>query len=201
MKSRGLIAQDVCDSEVVCEADVIIIGGGVSGLAAAAKLQERGLSYIILEGADRIGGRLCSKEWNGATIEAGAQWVTGCVPSNPIYKIAVEQLGLDGTIDVHDTDSFVFRCCTTGTDRSEEGRKRKDEFEEIYEEVCSPATFLKSADLIQSSPGTIRDALDEVGWAPKSSIDAAVEWLFVDFEWGGNAEQACYNRNLVGNFT
>jgi hypothetical protein len=110
------------------------------------------------------------------------------VPSNPIYKIAVEQLGLDGTIDVHDTDSFVFRCCTTGTDRSEEGRKRKDEFEEIYEEVCSPATFLKSADLIQSSPGTIRDALDEVGWAPKSSIDAAVEWLFVDFEWGGNAE-------------
>ena len=156
---------------------------------------------IILEGADRIGGRLCSKEWNGATIEAGAQWVTGCVPSNPIYKIAVEQLGLDGTIDVHDTDSFVFRCCTTGTDRSEEGRKRKDEFEEIYEEVCSPATFLKSADLVKSSPGTIRDALDEVGWAPKSSIDAAVEWLFVDFEWGGNAEQACYNRNLVGNFT
>ena len=155
---------------------------------------------IILEGADRIGGRLCSKEWNGATIEAGAQWVTGCVPSNPIYKIAVEQLGLDGTIDVHDTDSFVFRCCTTGTDRSEEGRKRKDEFEEIYEEVCSPATFLKSADLVKSSPGTIRDALDEVGWAPKSSIDAAVEWLFVDFEWGGNAEQACYNRNLVGNF-
>ena len=200
MKSRGLIAQDVCDSEFVCEADVIIIGGGVSGLAAAAKLQERGLSYIILEGADRIGGRLCSKEWNGATIEAGAQWVTGCVPSNPIYKIAVEKLGLDGTIDVHDTDSFVFRCCTTGTDRSEEGRKRKDEFEEIYEEVCSPATFLKSADLVKSSPGTIRDALDEVGWAPKSSIDAAVEWLFVDFEWGGNAEQACYNRNLVGNF-
>ena len=72
MKSRGLIAQDVCDSERVCEADVIIIGAGVSGLAAAAKLQERGLSYIILEGANRIGGRLCSKEWNGATIEAGA---------------------------------------------------------------------------------------------------------------------------------
>ena len=72
MKLRGLITQEVCDSERVCEADVIIIGAGVSGLAAAAKLQERGLSYIILEGADRIGGRLCSKEWNGAIIEAGA---------------------------------------------------------------------------------------------------------------------------------
>jgi hypothetical protein len=54
--------------------------------------------------------------------------------------------------------------------------------------VCSPAKFSKSADLNQISPSSIRDALDEVGWSPKSSIDAAVEWLFVDFEWGGNAE-------------
>ena len=88
----------------------------MSGLAAAAKFEKNGLSYIILEGADRIGGRLCSLDWNGATIELGAEWVTGCVPENPIYHIAVEKLALEGTIDNHESESCAFRCCATGKD-------------------------------------------------------------------------------------
>jgi monoamine oxidase len=42
------------------DADVIIVGAGVSGLRAAALLEESGVPYIILEGSDRIGGRLKS---------------------------------------------------------------------------------------------------------------------------------------------
>ena len=42
--------------------DVIIIGGGLCGLHAAHLLQERGLGYHLLEGSDRLGGRILSEQ-------------------------------------------------------------------------------------------------------------------------------------------
>src|SRR5262245_7743306 len=42
--------------------DAIVIGGGVAGLTAALHLAERGLKPLILEGDERIGGRLSGKE-------------------------------------------------------------------------------------------------------------------------------------------
>ncbi|MBC7879339.1 MAG: FAD-dependent oxidoreductase [Anaerolineales bacterium] len=42
--------------------DVIIIGGGIAGLTAALHLAERGLTPLIHEADDRVGGRLSGKE-------------------------------------------------------------------------------------------------------------------------------------------
>jgi hypothetical protein len=42
--------------------DAIIIGGGVAGLTAALHLAERGLTPLILEANERVGGRLSGKE-------------------------------------------------------------------------------------------------------------------------------------------
>jgi monoamine oxidase len=39
------------------EADVIIIGAGAAGLSAAKELTRLGLSYEVVEGSHRIGGR------------------------------------------------------------------------------------------------------------------------------------------------
>jgi monoamine oxidase len=76
------------------DADVIIIGAGVSGLRAAAKLDAMGITYIVLEGSDYIGGRLKSTDFYGTPIEWGANWVHGASDGNPIYDIAVNKLGL-----------------------------------------------------------------------------------------------------------
>jgi len=37
--------------------DVVIIGAGVSGLSAASELRKSGLSILILEARDHVGGR------------------------------------------------------------------------------------------------------------------------------------------------
>jgi monoamine oxidase len=41
--------------------DCIVLGAGMAGVTAARNLQSKGLSVLLLEGADRIGGRIYSK--------------------------------------------------------------------------------------------------------------------------------------------
>ena len=57
--------------------DVVIIGAGVSGLAAATSLHRRGLSAVVLEARDRIGGRVHTVHVPSvaAPIELGAEFV------------------------------------------------------------------------------------------------------------------------------
>jgi monoamine oxidase len=53
--------------------DVIIIGAGASGLSAAKELTRLGLSYAVIEGSHRIGGRAYSEE-----IAPGVWFDLGC---------------------------------------------------------------------------------------------------------------------------
>lgn len=59
--------------------DVIILGAGVAGLAAAERLGKAGLRVLILEARDRVGGRIYSLPGLSAehSIELGAEFVHG----------------------------------------------------------------------------------------------------------------------------
>ncbi len=59
--------------------DVVVIGAGVSGLAAARELRRAGLTVTVLEARDRLGGRVyTARDETGARpVELGAEFVHG----------------------------------------------------------------------------------------------------------------------------
>jgi oxygen-dependent protoporphyrinogen oxidase len=52
-------------------ADVLVVGGGIAGLAAAYELHRRGVSFRLLERAGRPGGVILSEHLDGFTFDAG----------------------------------------------------------------------------------------------------------------------------------
>lgn len=52
--------------------DVVVIGAGAGGLSAAARLVVRGLRPLVLEAADRLGGRFSTIEVDGFKVPTGA---------------------------------------------------------------------------------------------------------------------------------
>ncbi|WP_408896046.1 flavin monoamine oxidase family protein [Nocardioides sp. R1-1] len=55
--------------------DVAVVGAGYAGLAAALELSAAGRSVVVLEAADRVGGRVWTREEDGVRIDHGGQWV------------------------------------------------------------------------------------------------------------------------------
>jgi monoamine oxidase len=62
--------------------DVLVIGAGAAGLSAARILLKAGISVTILEGRNRIGGRIHTIEGEGFSfpVEAGAEFMHGDLP-------------------------------------------------------------------------------------------------------------------------
>lgn len=84
--------------------DVIIVGAGWSGLAAANYLIEAGITenILILEARDRIGGRSYTKDGAfkiGHPVELGSGWI---YPDTNVFDV-VQNLGI-----AHDTTHYSF---------------------------------------------------------------------------------------------
>ena len=81
------------------QTDVVIIGAGVAGLAAAKELSRQGISFVVVEASHRIGGRAYSEEiapavWfdlGCAYLVAGPNAKTREEESNPLIDYAFEQ--------------------------------------------------------------------------------------------------------------
>lgn len=63
-------------SSGVTSVDVVIVGAGFAGLSAAHRLADAGASVLVLEGRDRVGGRVLSGEVAGVKVDLGGTWVS-----------------------------------------------------------------------------------------------------------------------------
>lgn len=82
--------------------DVAIVGAGAAGLTAANDLRKAGLSVVVLEARERVGGRLWTEEIDGAMLELGGQWVS---PDQHALIETLADLGLETYERYRDGDS------------------------------------------------------------------------------------------------
>src|SRR5450756_1090854 len=52
---------------------VVVVGGGIAGLAAAFFLRDEPVRVTVLEGSPRLGGKLSASEVAGVSMDAGAE--------------------------------------------------------------------------------------------------------------------------------
>ena len=72
---------------------VVVVGAGLSGLAAARRLAAEGVEVVVLEARDRVGGRTEGHVLDdGTPLELGGQWIGPT--QNRMYAL-VEELGLE----------------------------------------------------------------------------------------------------------
>src|SRR5690554_7549759 len=57
----------------MADADVIVVGAGIAGLTAARDLAMGGLSVLVVETSDAVGGKASAHSVGGVELDAGAE--------------------------------------------------------------------------------------------------------------------------------
>jgi monoamine oxidase len=91
------------------EMDVVVVGGGFSGLAAAYRCQEAGLRAMLLEAKHRVGGRSRTQERSSGpgVIELGATWINKT--TQPEAYALTQMFGLETVTQYTDGDAVFQR--------------------------------------------------------------------------------------------
>lgn len=89
---HGALMSGVRAAEEVLEvahdgSKALVIGAGIAGLGAARKLADEDVPVTVLEGSNRVGGRLYTDRSLGVPADLGASWIQG-VTGNPVTDLA-----------------------------------------------------------------------------------------------------------------
>lgn len=96
--AKHLPATTALDRKYSYDGEVIIIGAGAAGLAAARVLEDNHISYTILEATNRYGGRLGENtEFADFAIDLGAEWIHN---NAEILKVLSGEAGASDSIEL-----------------------------------------------------------------------------------------------------
>lgn len=140
------------------DSSVLIVGAGVAGLAAARMLHDASYTVTVLEGRDRIGGRVwTNRTLDGLPLDLGASWIHG-VEGNPLTALA-DAAGIERAATDYE-NMRVYRA--DGTPVSDE---QITALESLFETIMETAADLAEARDTDTDLGTvIQQAIaDEAG--------------------------------------
>lgn len=86
--------------------DVVIVGAGAAGLAAARALSGRSLTVAVLEARDRIGGRAWTLRFEGEGLDMGCGWLHSADENLLVPRVEAAGLTLDRTPPPWQTQAF-----------------------------------------------------------------------------------------------
>lgn len=165
----------------LAQTDVMIIGGGLAGLAAADRLRSSGRAVTLLEASDRLGGRTYGKFWSaaGREIDLGGTWL---LPSFERTFALLDELGI-GTYESPNVTRPQTHFSTGVADRARAEGGEADELRRVDEAIrtaiqCSTRP-LSAAEVLDTVPMSVfaRDwhiaTQRYLAGAPLEKIDAS----------------------------
>lgn len=202
----SMVAEDLSEGPSAQAADVLVLGAGIAGLAAARALAERGMRPLVLEARDRVGGRIYSLKTSEGVVELGAEFVHG---KNAELWALIEEAGAE-TVE---RDGAVLREGTAGdlteNERAEEGGlfDPLDQLADLPKDM-SFAAWLASSNVPKEQHAALRSYVEGFNAADASRISArslglqqkAEEAIEGDRAWhvrGGYSQLAIYLANRV----
>ena len=102
----SMVAPRIVFASTPTNPEVVIIGAGIAGLEAARTLHSKGISFVVVEANNRIGGRVhTNNDIFGVPFDMHAHWMS--YPSgNPLIKYGKNN-GFDIYRDPRVSKSFV----------------------------------------------------------------------------------------------
>ncbi len=164
-------------SRPLTDTRVIVVGAGLSGLAAAHELQAQGAEVTVLEAGNYVGGRVRTDMSMGAPFEFGAGWIHGPSSRNPIQQLA-KQVGAR-TVVTDDESLEVYT--TNGNTLSDFEYQR---LERLYSELEDKLYY-------PDAPGHASVEQMFAHRDPKLLSDPLVRWMlsaFFEFDIGAGIE-------------
>ena len=159
---------------------IVVVGAGMSGLAAARALHAAGHRVTVLEGRDRIGGRVWTSHlWADAPMDLGASWIHG-ISQNPITDLADEINAPRRTTDYD--NGLLFD--TNGDQLSGDDR---DLYQTLGEEAAAAIEEARSLDEDVSIEQAIADYfdLDSLSAKERRHLNLVLNSTF-EQEWSGS---------------
>jgi protoporphyrinogen/coproporphyrinogen III oxidase len=95
---------------------VVVVGGGIAGLGAAYTLKKVGLDVTVLEAASEAGGRIRSREWNGAWVDMGAEFIADGDMQQ--FRPLIQELGLEDQLRPYPGGKVAFEVWRDGKPHS-----------------------------------------------------------------------------------
>ncbi|QIF80251.1 NAD(P)/FAD-dependent oxidoreductase [Brevundimonas sp. 'scallop'] len=141
------------------QVDIVVIGAGAAGIAAARRLMRPGLSVLVLEARDRIGGRAWTVRAEGEGLDMGCGWLHSADDNVLAGRVEAEGLTLDQTPPPWRTQVFDH----------EMTRADQAEFGEAFAAFDQRVT--EAASLVRAGVGEDRPASDffdpDCRWNPR----------------------------------